>query len=343
MLTVKRGDLSDPSQLDSNSFQIRNAFLSTPVIFVILFVLRAVSATPFPSRRDPIPSPPRSLPRPTMDLFFIFSGIYLLSLLTLTLLLFLYILGATPRPTRHPPAPQAPPPEPATFHAADDVIPRRLSFSAALSTPTPLFSRRNLRPSTVHRTPTPPAATRARRVTFSLTPEQQRAEQLKARAVPVSYELPADPHATPPPLVELFPPRAPTPAPAPAPPPPRRRTPSPPPRRVSPPLPRARPQTRVPAAAVGSPFAPLLSSLQSQTVAAVGRRREKERRFVELSERSVAPLEAPAPAAERPIRQPPVMRRESLFGNGPMAVRGYEGEAIVFAGRRQRKRAAALA
>ena len=101
---------------------------------------------------------------------------------------------------------------------------------------------------------------------------------------------------------------------------------------------RARPPSPPPAKRTSPSVSDMIHSLQSQTTDALERRREKERRFVELSQKPVTMHQdvAQVESAERTSPKMPTMRTQSSFGSGPMAVRGYEGEAIMFAGRRHR-------
>ncbi|CAN8075785.1 unnamed protein product [Agarophyton chilense] len=126
-------------------------------------------------------------------IFYVLKTLYYLLLLLLVPITFLWIIGKfsekriereTPQQRQPSASPQAPSPD------AEQVLPRRLSFSAALaSTPTP---------------------SKPRRVTFSLTPEQQLNEYFKT-AVPRRASRPnsasfveAEPSSDVP-LLELFP------------------------------------------------------------------------------------------------------------------------------------------
>lgn len=132
-----------------------------------------------------------------MDILYVFSAIYLLLIFTLAVLVFLWILGAdkirreaggtSSNPSPFHPHPTLKSPSP------PNILPRRLSFSAAIT------------PDTSNPPPHNP-----RRVTFNLTPEQQRAQLAKSphpNPSPIR-DPPSDP-ATPTsgqlPLIELFP------------------------------------------------------------------------------------------------------------------------------------------
>lgn len=312
-----------------------------------------------------------------MDFFLLFSGLYLLLILSLTLLVFLWILGASKTHrdlllSSHPPAFRRPSPHShsplSSTPDAIHVVPRRLSFSAAAATPTPLRAPPQPRhtptnPPLAHEHVTPARHNSARRVTFSLTPEQQRSEALKARAAspgqsPYFDDTSAIHHPTPTPpsdvtadhpmLVELFPAT------------------SFPPVKVQRQSPR-RARARAPISAQPQPQEASSSTARSTReergkrtaslqpepterpsddgtdllvarVRAEGdafrkRSRRSEERVQELEKRGFVVPEGKDDQQVAGF----VPRRRTAFENGPVAFRGFEGEAVMFASGRKRR------